>query len=124
MRYSRQRAAILEVIQNNHIHPTAEWIYEEVRKSLPNISLGTVYRNLNQLVDNDVIQAFRHAGTVRYDGNTDQHFHFFCDQCRRIYDIHCSTVDFLENLNNNSQHFITGGQLRLTGTCEKCVTAN
>ncbi|MCK5330145.1 MAG: transcriptional repressor, partial [Candidatus Marinimicrobia bacterium] len=70
MRYSKQREAILQIVQMNPVHPTADWVYERVKKTVPNISLGTVYRNLNQLVETKAITAIRCDNTIHYDGNT------------------------------------------------------
>lgn len=85
---SRQREAILEVVQGTKCHPTADWVYSEVRKVIPNISLGTVYRNLSMLSENGTIQKL-HIGTSseHFDGNPDVHYHVYCTQCGRIDDI-------------------------------------
>ncbi len=85
---SRQREAILEVIQGTKCHPTADWVYSEVRKIIPNISLGTVYRNLSQLSEKGTIQKL-HMGTAseHFDGNPKPHYHVYCTQCGKIDDI-------------------------------------
>ncbi len=85
---SRQREAILEVIKNTKCHPTADWVYAEVRKVIPNISLGTVYRNLSMLAENGIIQKLNIGTSVEhFDGNPVCHYHVCCSQCGRIDDI-------------------------------------
>ncbi len=87
-RYSRQREEILRVVQTTGTHPTADWVYEQVRKTLPHISLGTVYRNLNLLADEGLIQrVILDDGVVRFDGNTNDHHHFICTKTGKIYDV-------------------------------------
>ncbi len=87
MRNSKQRDAVLEVLKSCCDHPTADVIYERVREKIPNISLGTVYRNLGQLCSEGAIIAI---GTgedrVHYDGNACEHIHFYCKKCCRLAD--------------------------------------
>lgn len=91
-RYSRQREEILRVVRETESHPTADWVYEQVRKVLPHISLGTVYRNLNLLADEGLIQrVILDDGIVRFDGNTNEHHHFICTKTGKIYDVRLST---------------------------------
>jgi len=124
MRYSKQRAAILEIVNLNPVHPTADWVYEQARKTVPNISLGTVYRNLNQLVETKVLQAFRYKNVIHYDSNTENHSHFICDICSQIFDLYHSHEEVISSLNKISNHRITGGQFQLTGSCENCKVDN
>ncbi|MGQ9805372.1 MAG: Fur family transcriptional regulator [Chlorobiales bacterium] len=91
-RYSRQREEVLRVVRETESHPTADWVYEQVRKVLPHISLGTVYRNLNLLADEGLIQrVILDDGIVRFDGNTNEHHHFICTKTGKIYDVRLST---------------------------------
>ncbi len=124
MRYSKQRATIMQIVQMNPVHPTADWVYSKVRDIMPNISLGTVYRNLNQLVANKTLQAIRFGNVIHYDSNTDHHPHFFCNNCNQIYDLDHPVSDLISDLNNNCEHNITGGNFQLTGTCQNCITVN
>jgi len=88
VRYSKQREAILRVLKDTTSHPTADWIYKQVRKEVPNISLGTVYRNLKLLKQEGKILELDFAGTPRrFDGNTHDPYHFRCKQCGRIFDV-------------------------------------
>ncbi|MFN3561125.1 MAG: transcriptional repressor [Chloroherpetonaceae bacterium] len=87
-RYSRQREEILRVVRETESHPTADWVYEQVRKTLPHVSLGTVYRNLNLLADEGLVQrVILDDGIVRFDGNTHHHHHFICTKTGKIYDV-------------------------------------
>lgn len=83
IKYSRQREAISEFLMTRKDHPTAEVVYEEVRKQYPHISLGTVYRNLALLVELRQAIKFPAAdGFEHFDGNPDPHYHFICDDCQ------------------------------------------
>ncbi len=86
--YSRKREAILNAIKSTSIHPTAEWVYQTLKPVYPDLSLGTVYRNLAQFKNDGVIVS---VGTVngqeRFDGNTEPHTHFICSSCGAVIDI-------------------------------------
>lgn len=91
MRSSKQRDAILEVLKNSYDHPTADMIYERVKVEFPNISLGTVYRNLGQLKDEGFITIVESSDTkVHYEGNLENHVHFLCKNCCNITDVFCT----------------------------------
>lgn len=88
IRKTRQREAILRVLKRTATHPTADWLYNEVRKEIPNISKGTVYRNLNFLHQTGEISELNPDGRVtRYDGRQDNHRHFSCEKCGRVFDV-------------------------------------
>ncbi len=92
MRSSKQRDKILEVLRASCDHPTADVIYERVKESIPNISLGTVYRNLGQLKDEGMITIVESSDTkVHYEGNLEEHIHFLCKSCYNITDVFCKT---------------------------------
>lgn len=84
---SRQREKVLGVVRSTKSHPTADWVFHEVRKELPNISLATVYRNLNLLAESGEINEVLCDGQLRFDANKDVHFHFICRSCKGIFDI-------------------------------------
>ncbi len=84
---SKQREKVLGVVRSTKSHPTADWVFHEVRKDLPNVSLATVYRNLNLLVESGEINEVLCDGQLRFDANKDEHFHFICRSCKGIYDI-------------------------------------
>jgi len=76
------------VVKGTHSHPTANWVYEQVKQEIPNISLGTIYRNLKSLKEEREIQELNFNGTMsRFDGITQNHYHFRCERCGRIFDL-------------------------------------
>ena len=88
MRYSRQRQAIYETLKGTVSHPDAEWVYEQVRREIPGISLGTVYRNLKQLADSGAILTVETMDkSVHFDADTSPHMHFVCSECGCIKDL-------------------------------------
>ena len=85
--YSRQREAILTVIRSTDTHPTADWIYSETRKIIPNISLGTIYRNLTELKNSgDIISIDVGDGKEHFDRDITPHLHLNCKSCGKITD--------------------------------------
>ena len=88
LRYSRQRELVKDVIKNRCDHPTADMIYESCRLLEPNISLGTVYRNLKLLADEgDIITLETSDKKIHYDGDISRHSHFICEKCGKIIDL-------------------------------------
>ena len=87
MRQSFQRDTIRNIVKSTKCHPTADWIYSQARKVIPNISLGTVYRNLSHLDQSGVIKAFKDDSITRYDGNTKSHHHLKCFKCGGMKDV-------------------------------------
>jgi Fur family transcriptional regulator, peroxide stress response regulator len=87
-RRSIQRDTILRVVKNTTSHPGADWVYDEVRKEIPNISLGTVYRNLRSLAQAGEIRELDIPGSAsRFDGSTTKHHHLICEKCGSIFDL-------------------------------------
>ncbi|MBU4316579.1 MAG: transcriptional repressor [Proteobacteria bacterium] len=122
LRLTRQRSIILQELQNLKTHPNADEIYEIVRKDIPRISLGTVYRNLEILSDIGQIQKLELGGTVkRFDGNTENHYHIRCIHCNKIVDASMDLIKDLEkNLNGNSGFTILDHRLEFLGICRDC----
>ncbi|RCW51369.1 MULTISPECIES: transcriptional repressor [unclassified Halanaerobium] len=125
-RMTKQRKAILRVLKNTESHPTADWIYEQVKKEIPNISLGTVYRNLNVLSELGKIQILDYGSTYsRYDGNPKNHYHFRCEKCGRVYDIHIDLFDDINKIVNEKTAFqVNEHRLEFTGLCPICQNEN
>ncbi|MDR3120405.1 MAG: transcriptional repressor [Clostridiales bacterium] len=87
-RYSKQREAILALLEGTKDHPTAETVYAGIRSQMPNISLGTVYRNLAVLAGNGRIAKIRSRDeTLRFDANTRDHYHWQCRVCGKVQDL-------------------------------------
>ena len=88
MRYSKQRDLILQVLSECQDHPTADVIYDRVKQHCPNVSLGTVYRNLKQFADEGKIITLETTDkSLHYDGRIMTHSHFVCEDCGKIIDI-------------------------------------
>ena len=88
MRKTKQKEAILEVLRGTTSHPTADWVYSEVRKEIPDISLGTIYRNLRILCQmGEVLELVLCGSSSRFDARCDNHYHFRCEKCGRVFDI-------------------------------------
>lgn len=121
-RMTKQRQAILDVIKNTNSHPTADWIYEEVRKIIPNISLGTIYRNLGILKEMGEIMELNFGSTYsRYDGNPKNHYHFCCSKCGQVLDLDISLFSELSNyINKNTDHIVENHRLEFYGICKQC----
>lgn len=120
MRNSKQRNIILEILQGSDEHLTADRVYEEARRLSPNISLGTVYRNLGQLVDNNILRTININGVIHYDSFLHNHQHFLCKTCNGVYDIEVSTEEFVSEIDAKTNHKIERCQVQLFGVCEKC----
>jgi Fur family peroxide stress response transcriptional regulator len=121
-RGSKQRDTILRVVINSKDHPRADWVYDQVRREIPNISMGTVYRNLNLLAESGEIRQLDIAdGTSRFDGNTDNHYHFRCERCGRIFDLY-EPVDqaISERVARNTGFKVYRQRMELIGLCNAC----
>lgn len=119
---TKQREAILRVLRSTHSHPTAFWIYEQVREEIPHISLGTVYRNLNLLRDKgEVLQLDFLRPLSHFDGRTDPHYHFVCNGCHSILDL---TEPIDAELNNTvaerAGFKVLLHHLEFEGLCHNC----
>ena len=94
LKYSKQRESIKNFLVTRYDHPTAETVYLNIRKEFPNISLGTVYRNLNLLAEIGEIQKLSPGiGPDRFDGNPAPHYHFICRHCGCVMDLTVSGLD-------------------------------
>ena len=88
LKYSRQRESIKANLMSRHDHPTADALYASIREKFPNISLGTVYRNLNLLVETgEILKLTCGNGPDHYDGNVTPHYHFVCRSCGAVTDL-------------------------------------
>lgn len=123
MRHSNQRDIILDELRSRHDHPTANDIYKSVRQVLPNISLGTVYRNLNQLADNgDIIRIPQPDSSNRFDGNTSMHFHLCCKKCGNVQDINSEILNELsESITKNYRFELDSSNIIISGICCNCL---
>lgn len=121
-RMTRQRQVILEELRKANSHLTADDVYQMVRRRLPRISLGTVYRNLEVLSESGVIRKMEIGSAQKlFDGKAEAHYHVRCIRCKRVDDVSgdlSSTID--DVFRDVSDYEITGHQLLLTGLCPDC----
>ena len=119
---TRQRTVILKELRNSDAHPSADELYQMVRKKLPRISLGTVYRNLEILSELGKIQKLELSGTLkRYDGDPRRHYHIRCVQCNSVANAPLAPLNQLEDeLYKTTVFEIIGHNLEFTGLCQNC----
>jgi Fe2+ or Zn2+ uptake regulation protein len=123
---THQRELILEELGNCHNHPTADALYERIKKKLPRISLATVYRNLEILSEAGMIRKLEISGRQkRFDREIEQHDHVFCVQCRRVDDIKFDQSRLLSLDEEHSQGYtISGCRVEFFGICPQCQAKN
>lgn len=122
MNYSRQREIILNTLKENVVHPTAEYLYDVLKKENPSISLATLYRNLNQLAENGIIKKIDGLeSSSHYDHNTHEHYHFICNDCKKVYDISADVApELVKKAQEETGFTITGYDIVFHGTCKNC----
>jgi Fur family peroxide stress response transcriptional regulator len=121
---SRQRERILQVLKRTTSHPTAEWVYEQVRQQIPHVSLGTVYRNLHILTAQSKIRELDFGeGLHRYDATVEQHYHFVCSQCGVVRDLAGPLQnDLNDRMRDMVPGTITSHRLDFYGVCNYCLS--
>lgn len=126
LKHSKQRDSIKKFLESRKDHPTAETVYVNVRKSFPNISLGTVYRNLTLLADIGEIARIRVGdGVDHFDAITIPHYHFLCRECGSVIDLDTEEEDALTEIQTrNFGGHIEGHSTYFFGKCESCLKAN
>ncbi|MFC1895858.1 transcriptional repressor [Thermodesulfobacteriota bacterium] len=122
MRMTRQRKVILEELRKVRTHPTADQVYEMVRRRLPRISLATVYRNLDSLSQIRTIQTLELGGPQRrYDGNPTNHHHVRCLRCGRVDDVRMEALALLEDAAKGTDGYeVLEYRLEFQGICPEC----
>ena len=126
-KHFRKRDAILSHLKESHAHPSAETVYAELKQQIPDISLGTVYRNLALCKQQGLIQSLGSVqGVERFDGNVEPHVHFVCNSCGLIRDLHEMQVpqDLSDQAANLANARIRMCQLTFSGECEDCAALN
>lgn len=121
---SKQRDAIMANLAPRKDHPTAYMVYEDLRRELPNISLGTVYRNLSLLAEQGEILKISCNGNMdRFDPTTIPHYHFHCTKCDCVTDIELElTVDLNQPKAKDFHGEIESHTLFFSGICENCIS--
>ena len=119
---TKQKEAILRVLRGTTSHPIADWVYAEVRNEIPHVSLGTIYRNLRLLRQSGEISEIDFSGTFsRFDGNSDNHYHFRCENCGRVFDVDEPVNKELdERMARKTDFKISHHRLEFIGLCKEC----
>lgn len=123
---SKKRTAILEALASVTEHPTAEMLYNALKTEIPELSLGTVYRNLSVLADAGLVVNVAHvSGQERYDARLDPHAHFVCKHCGRVFDVEFSDLiqPMCERVTEETGCKTESCMLSFNGICTKCKDA-
>ena len=124
MRYrkSKQRDEVLNVLRNTQSHPTANWIYDQLKRDNPRLSLGTVYRNLTILVEQGLVDRIDFGSTFdRYEAKKLMHYHFVCEKCGEVSDLEIPIMTELNGMVEQKIGLKTNThRLEFFGICKKC----
>ncbi|CAI3280613.1 Fur family transcriptional regulator [Enterococcus cecorum] len=122
IRLTSQRMAILEYLENHHIHPTAEEIYHGIKESFPGISVATVYNNLRLFTDLGFLKEMSYGdSSSRFDFTIKPHYHVICEKCGKITDFFYPGLDDVEMAAGKiTNHLIHSHRLEVYGICEEC----
>lgn len=121
MNYSKVRNEILNIVYTNQLHLTAEQVYQKIHSENAKIGIATVYRNLAKLVEEGQIQKICGLGNAdRYDGNVNKHFHFYCEECGRVYDIAYPEENINNKIEQISGHKVLNHDFIFYGICKDC----
>ncbi len=125
IRITHQREIILDELRSVKTHPTADELFDMVRVRLPRVSLATVYRNLEWLCQQGIVQKIEVGGRQkRFDGTVELHYHIRCMSCGRVDDIEMPPLERLEHdLSKKSGYAVKGHRLEFWGTCPSCKNA-
>lgn len=121
----RKRNAILSYLQCTDAHPSAETIFSDLKQQIPDLSIGTVYRNLTLFRQQGLVSVIATVnGVERFDANTDPHVHFICEGCDAVVDLHqLSTPQALcSEAESSIGCTVSGCQLSFTGKCRSCLS--
>ena len=119
MRYSHKREAIQEIVYGTNSHPTADWVFQKAKVKIPNISLGTVYRNLKQLNDAQLINTIYDGNIARYDWNREPHDHLKCKICGDLIDVQLFDEQIRITIKKQYKFEADDVEMTIIGTCHK-----
>ncbi len=120
--FSSKREAIFKTIASTKSHPSASWVYEQLKDDIPNLSLGTVYRNIALFKEQGkIITVANVNGEERIDADTSDHAHFVCESCHKVYDLHQSELSPLEIELNEKGFEISRKNVVFYGICRECT---
>ncbi len=125
-RKSKQKEAIFRVIKGTTSHPTADWVYEQVRKEITNISLGTVYRDLKLLQkEGHILELAFNSHQSRFDGDIENHYHFRCERCGFIFNVDEPVDEEIDEREARRTGFkVFNHRLEFRGLCADCQSRN
>lgn len=119
---TKQKKLIMDTLASTTCHPTADWIYQSVRKNIADISLGTVYRNLQVLKEEGKIQELNYGkNQSRYDGNPQLHYHFVCESCGCVLDFNLDNKAMLSLILPAAPGSVHTHRLEVYGICQDCL---
>ena len=118
MRMTKQKKLIMDIVNESYDHLDANGVYMNAMRIIPNISLATVYRNLNNLVNEGKIIRITHGNVDRYDAKRGRHDHFFCNKCGNIFDIY---EDIVIPDGTYKMGKILEYEINFTGICRECI---
>lgn len=127
VRHSKKRDAILNLMRGTKCHPTADWVYQGMKEIYPDISLGTVYRNLNQLCEERLVWRVGAVdGHERFDADISPHAHFFCIRCGEVTDLpdNAPTEAYVKTLSEKYGFTVESHEFKMHGLCKGCVNNN
>lgn len=124
VRRSKKRDALLRLLHSTEMHPSADWVYQRLREEFPDVSLATVYRNLNQLVDEGLI---RRVGVIkgqeRYETMLEPHSHFICHRCGALLDLPDCTCGVETSALSEQYGFLAQSyEFNIHGLCRDCIS--
>lgn len=122
-RRSKKREAILQCLRQSKAHPSAEWIYQQLKPVHPDLSLGTVYRNLALFRESgEIVSVATVHGVERLDGCTEPHAHFICEVCDAVLDLDVPAEDLRTDLEERYGVEVRRSDLIFRGVCCECKT--
>lgn len=122
-RYSYKREAILDCLRSTKSHPSADWVFSRLKPAIPDLSLGTVYRNLSRFKEQGVIMSVGVVnGLERFDANTLPHIHFVCEQCSSVIDLDSLEMphEILDSAQAETGAQICTCEINFRGVCKDC----
>jgi len=126
LRNSRQRERILALLKQTELHPTADWLYAQLKPEFPSLSLGTVYRNLSLLTEQGLVKKIHSGSTFdRFEARVMQHYHLICTQCDSIRDIELPIyTEINDRASQMTDFLIQEHRIDFYGLCRSCRTKN
>ena len=126
-KHFRKRDAILSCLRQTKVHPSADWVFQQLKPEIPDLSLGTVYRNLSLFKEQGLITSLGTVkGVERFDGDTHSHVHFICTNCDTVMDLEGmpQLPSLHQAVENDLGSQIDGCQITFTGLCRECMHQN